>query len=127
MTVDQPPAPPPLPTQPPAQPPPPGSQPLPDQARGFFASLFDTRFDNLITPGLIRFIYILVMILMTIGYVVAVVAGFNSSGGSGVATLLLAPIFFLLYLILIRVWLELVVVAFKIREATEETARNTRR
>jgi hypothetical protein len=31
------------------------------------------------------------------------------------------------YLIVIRLWLELVVVAFKIREAAEEVADNTRR
>jgi magnesium-transporting ATPase (P-type) len=104
-----------------AQPSPSGSN-----QRGFFESLMDTRFDNLITPKLIRFLYIVSMIALAIGALVWIVAGFAHSAGTGVLFLVLAPLAALVYLIVVRLYLELIVVAFKIRDATEETAINTR-
>jgi hypothetical protein len=94
---------------------------------GFFASLMDTRFDSLITPSLIRFLYVVAMIVLAIGVVAVIIAGFVNSAGSGIVWLILAPIGALIYLILIRLWLELIVVTFKLREAAEEVAVNTRK
>lgn len=91
----------------------------------FLESLRDTRFNELITPKIIRFLYILFAILIAIGVVVAIIAAFANDAGSGVLTLILAPIVGLLWLILARVYLELVIVAFKIREAAETIAENT--
>jgi hypothetical protein len=95
--------------------------------RGFFNALMDTRFDSLITPSLIRVVYIIAMILIAIGMLVAIVAGFAESPGTGILFLILAPLFALFYLVVTRLWLELIVVLFKIRDASEETAVNTRR
>jgi uncharacterized protein DUF4282 len=95
--------------------------------RGFFSALLDTRFDSLITPSLVRFVYIIAMILIAIVVLVGIVAGFAESAGTGILALIIAPIFGLFYLIVTRLWLELVVVLFKIRDASEETAVNTRR
>lgn len=111
----------------PAPPPPP--QPPERQARGdgFFESLMDTRFDHLITPTMIRFLYIVAMILIALGALAVIIAAFAESAGGGVIALILAPIFALIYLIVTRLWLELVIVIFKIRDAAEEVAANTRR
>ncbi len=94
--------------------------------RGFFESLMDTHFDSLITPKLIRFLYVVGMIVLAVGALVWIIAGFARSGGTGVLFLVLAPLAALVYLIVLRLYLELIVVAFKIRDATEETAANTR-
>jgi Domain of unknown function (DUF4282) len=94
--------------------------------RGFFEALMDTRFDSLITPSLIRFLYVVAIIVLAIGALVAVISGFAHSAGSGILLLILAPIGALIYLIVIRLWLELIVVTFKIRDAAEEVAVNTR-
>ena len=94
--------------------------------RSFFESLMDTRFNSLITPKLIRFLYIVGMIALAIGTLVWVIAGFTHSAGEGVLFLILAPIVALVYLIVVRLYLELIVVAFKIRDAAEEIAENTR-
>ncbi len=94
---------------------------------GFFESLMDTRFDNLITPKLIRFLYIASMVVLAIGVIVAIIAAFADKVGTGIIFLVLAPIIALIYLIVIRLYLELIVVAFKIREAAEEVANNTRK
>jgi Domain of unknown function (DUF4282) len=95
--------------------------------RGFFEALMDTRFDSLITPSLIRFLYVVAIVILALGTLGAVIAGFAESAGSGILLLILAPIGALLYLIVIRLWLELIVVVFKIRDAAEEVASNTRR
>ena len=95
--------------------------------RGFFSALMDTRFDSLITPSLIRFLYLVAIILIALGVLAAIIAGFAESAGSGIVLLILAPIGGLIYLIVTRLWLELIVVAFKIRDAAEEVAVNTRR
>ena len=111
----------------PATPPPP--QPPAEQARryGFFESLLDTSFEHLITPTMIRFLYIVAIILIGLGALVAIIAGFAGSAGAGILALILAPIFALIYLIVTRLWLELILVIFKIRDAPEEVALNTRR
>jgi hypothetical protein len=95
--------------------------------QGFFSALMDTRFDNLITPSLIRLLYIVAIVLIGLGMLVAIIAGFAENAGTGVVLLILAPIGALIYVIVTRLWLELIIVAFKIREAAEEVAVNTRR
>jgi hypothetical protein len=110
------------------QPTPPAQPPSQNQSPGgFFEALMDTRFDRLITPSLIRFLYVVAIVLLALGALAVIIAGFAESAGTGVVLLILAPIGALLYLIVTRVWLELIVVAFKIREAAEEVAVNTRR
>ena len=106
------------------------AQPAPPQGspqRGFFSSLMDTNFNSLITPKLITFLYVVSIVLLAIGTIAFVIAGFAAKASTGVLLLILAPLGALIYLIVIRLWLELIVVTFKIRDATEETARNTRR
>lgn len=95
--------------------------------RGFLNALMDTRFDSLITPSLVRFVYVIAMILIAIGMLALIIAGFAESAGSGIVLLIIAPLLGLFYLIVTRLWLELIVVLFKIRDATEEVALNTRK
>ena len=95
--------------------------------RGFFNALMDTRFNSLITPSLVRVVYVIAMVLIVLGMLALVISGFADSAGSGVALLIIAPILGLFYLVVTRLWLELVVVLFKIRDAAEEVAVNTRR
>lgn len=101
------------------------SEELPRQ--GFFNALMDTRFNSLITPSLVRVVYVIAMILIALGMLAMIIGGFADSAGTGILFLILAPIIALFYLIVTRLWLELVVVLFKIRDASEETALNTRR
>lgn len=104
-------------------------QPVPppqfESGSGFFESLMDTRFDHLITPKLIRFLYVANMIILALGTLAVIISGFTHSAGSGILLLILAPIGALIYLIVVRLWLELIVVTFKIREAAEKVADNT--
>ncbi|MGN6256554.1 MAG: DUF4282 domain-containing protein [Solirubrobacterales bacterium] len=110
------------------QPTPPQQPPAQTQSPGgFFEALMDTRFDHLITLSLIRFLYVVAIIILALGTLAVIIGGFAESAGTGIVLLILAPIGALIYLIITRLWLELIVVAFKIREAAEEVAVNTRR
>lgn len=104
-----------------------GSDPPTQAQLGFFESLKDTRFNSLITPKLVRFLYIVSVVVLAIGVIVFIVSGFTHSAGTGVITLIVAPIIALIYLILVRLYLELIVVTFKIRDAAERVAENTGR
>ena len=92
-------------------------------SKGFFGSLFDASFDELITPRIVTVLYILFMIGIGLTALAFVVSAFSQSTGLGVVTLLVfAPLASQLYLILVRVTLELIIVIFKIRELTERIA-----
>ena len=88
----------------------------------FFASLFDFSFSRFVTLRLVKFLYVVSMILMVFVVIAVIIAGFTEavSGVETVGYIVLAPILALLYLIMIRVSLELVVVVFRIGETAAE-------
>lgn len=93
---------------------------------GFFAKLFDFSFEEFITLSIIKIIYILLLVLSGLG-ALAMFLGLASQGGVGVVFgLVVAPILFLVYVILTRVWLEFLIVVFRIERNSAEIARNTR-
>jgi hypothetical protein len=88
--------------------------------KGFFASLFDTSFTSLITTKIVKALYILSMVLIGIGALVLIIAAFAAKPAVGVIVLVVvAPIYVLVYLIWTRVFLELVIVLFRIMENTQ--------
>jgi hypothetical protein len=89
--------------------------------KGFFASLFDVSFTSFITTKIIKFIYVLTLALLGVGYVVVVLAAFDQSAGFGVLMLvLIGPLVFLLYAIYSRVLLEFIMAVFRIMETNTE-------
>jgi hypothetical protein len=52
-----------------------------------------------------------------------IIGGFSDSAGSGFLMLILAPIVFFLQIIFSRIWLELVIVAFKTADNTSYLVR----
>lgn len=98
-----------------------------DQAKGFFSRLFDLSFETFITTSIIKVLYIIFIVVAGLGALGYIGLGFSINAGAGVIFLILSPIFFLLYVIMARVWLEIVIVLFRINDQTAETARNTRK
>jgi len=92
------------------------------EKKGFLGALFDFSFSEFITIKLIKILYILGIIFSTIVAIVFIVSGFNISTGVGIIFLILSPLIFLLYVILIRIWLEIIIVIFKIAENTKQLA-----
>ena len=91
------------------------------ESRGFFGALFDISFSALITTKVIKFLYVLSMIVIGLVALFIVGAGFANSAASGVfALVVIAPLGGLLYLVYVRVLLELVIVIFRIMETNVE-------
>jgi hypothetical protein len=91
------------------------------QAKGFFSSLFDYSFSSFVTPGLIKALYVLATVLISLWTLLLVLAAFNVSSGAGAVMLLIGgPLFFLLSMIYARVFLELVIVFFRINGNVKE-------
>jgi hypothetical protein len=98
------------------------------EAKGFFGTLFDLSFSEFITTKLIKVLYILLLILVAIGFVIAffssLVTMFSRGGFlAGLLGIVLAPIGALIYVILARMWMELIIVIFRIAENTTELVR----
>jgi len=117
---------PPPPSYPPVAPAPPAYAPPSPPTRGFWASLFDLSFTSFVAPKIIKFLYVLLMILILLGTLYVVYLGLQA-GSMGLVMVIAAPIGAFLYLLLARMWLEVMIVLFRIAENTGDMARNTRR
>lgn len=101
------------------------------QAKGFFAGLFDFSFETFVALKVIKILYGLFLVLLALG----ILGGLGGSIMSmvqgevlaGLGILIALPFAALLYLILGRVYFELIIVGFKIAEDADEIARNTRK
>jgi hypothetical protein len=91
--------------------------------KGFFGSLFDFSFESFVFPKIIRVLYWIAVVVICLAYLAGVVYGFGQSTEYGVAALFLGPVVLLLYLIIVRVWMEVAIVLFRIYENTDIIAR----
>jgi len=110
----------------------PGYAPPSPPSKGFFGSLFDFSFTSFVAPKIIKFLFVLLIIGVILAALYVVYLGvqlMRAPGGESMGLLFLigAPIGAFLYLLLGRIWLEVMMVLFRIVEHTAEIARNTRR
>lgn len=100
-------------------------------SKGFFAGLFDFTFENLVALKVIKVLYGLFLLALALGILgglgTSVISVVNGQVLAGLGMLVLLPIGALLYLILGRVYFELIIVAFKMAEDLDEIAKNTRK
>ncbi|MEZ4503096.1 MAG: DUF4282 domain-containing protein [Dehalococcoidia bacterium] len=94
--------------------------------KNFFGRLFDFSFSEFITGSVIRFVYMLLVVLSGLGALAFLIGGLARGGGAAIGALVFAPIAFLVYVLLARIWLEVLIVIFRIAENTEEIARHMR-
>ena len=96
---------------------------------GFFKALFDIKFDAFVTPKIISLLYIIVMILIGIGFILMLISGFGSIIAGlrfsnwgmtfmGLVWLILSPVLTIVYLAFTRMFFEIVMVLFKIKDNT---------
>jgi hypothetical protein len=91
------------------------------EGKGFLASLLDTSFASLITPRVIKVIYIISMVVIGVAALAWIVAAFSDSVALGLVVLVIvAPLVSLLYLIYTRVLLEVIIALFRIMESNLE-------
>lgn len=93
---------------------------------GFFQALFDLSFSEFITTRIIKVLYVLAIIGVGL-FSLAIFLSFARAGVGGlIIGLIVAPLVFLLYVIFARVWLELVMIIFRIADYTRQIAQQGR-
>ena len=96
--------------------------------KGFVESLFDFSFTSFITPRLIKILYAVILIFITIGVIALVISGFSRGAGSGFLSLfIIAPLYAVLLVISARIYLELVIAVFRIVDLLSEVAEQGRK
>jgi len=95
--------------------------------KGFFASLFDFSFKEFITLKLLKILYILGILFIGLILLIFIVKSFDMSTKRGIEALIASPFIFLLFTILVRIWIEILAVVFRIAENTKIIAENTKK
>ncbi len=96
------------------------------ELKGFFGSLFDLHFTSFMTLKFLRIIYAILLVLILLGAATALIAGLASGDGlTIIAAIIFVPLIALLWLVLVRVQMELIAVLFRIGENTSLIARLT--
>ena len=90
------------------------------QNKGFFAGLFDLSFTEFITLRIIKCLFILAIIGSGIFALVVLVSLINEGGINILFAFIAAPIVFFLYILGARMWLELIIVLFRIADNTTQ-------
>ncbi|HRT05071.1 MAG TPA: DUF4282 domain-containing protein [Kiritimatiellia bacterium] len=93
------------------------------ETKGFFGRLFDLSFNEFITTKIITALYVCAMLGSGVWGLTILFGGFATKSFGGIlAGLVLAPIAFLVGTILARIWLETLIVLFRIAENTAKIA-----
>ncbi len=95
------------------------------QADGFFNRLFDMSFTRFITPSIIKLLFVLSIIVISLFSLFMLFGGLAALGSDdgaagGVVLIVFAPVYWLLGVIWSRVILELVIVFFRIETNTRD-------
>ena len=88
------------------------------ETKGFFSSLFDVSFTEFLTTRVIKIIFVLAIVFAAISAFGVLISFFSRGVFAGLLGLVLAPIVFIVYVLLARIWLEVVIVLFRIAENT---------
>ncbi|MGZ3474394.1 MAG: DUF4282 domain-containing protein [Polyangiales bacterium] len=113
----------------PAPAPAPQGPPSISSPKGFFSALFDLSFSSFITTKIIKFIFAVWLIVSVLGLLGGLVMGAMRLGDEpiqGILMILASPIAALLYIVIGRIYLELVIVLFRVAENVGEINQKTR-
>ena len=86
------------------------------QDKGFLGTLFDFSFSEFITTKVIKFILGLAMVVNAILTIVFIVGAFQTGWLGGIIVLILSPLLYLIMMLISRMYLELIIVIFRIAE-----------
>jgi hypothetical protein len=90
--------------------------------KGFFSSLLDFNFSSLITTRIIKVVYIIVTVAVSLGALAFLIAAVSQGGGDIVIGIIGAPLGWLLYMIFARISLEIIIIIFRIGEDVRRIA-----
>ena len=109
-------------TPPPSSTPAPAAPPGSDGSDGgFFARLFDTSFSAFVTPSIVQVLFVLGIVVISIVSLFMLIGGLATIDDGGLAIAVIAPLYWLLGVIWIRVLIEVVMVLFRIEANTRRS------
>jgi len=82
--------------------------------RGFVTSLMDFSFSEFVTPRIVSVLYMIGIIMTGMLVIAIVISSFKLDTTAGLFALLLSPLIIIINVIMLRLWLEVIVVLFKI-------------
>lgn len=91
------------------------------------APLLDFRFTRFITVKIVQVLYLVGIVVIALYTLAAVVGVFQTGAGKGIVALILSPLVFLISVLILRVYLEVIVVLFRIAENTARMAGSSER
>lgn len=93
------------------------------EQKSFFEVLFDLSFTEFVTTRLIKVVFVLGILFSALAGLQRIVWAFRFSGfGSGLLSLVVTPLLFLVAVLLIRIWCEMIIAIFRIAENTGRLA-----
>jgi len=87
-----------------------------EQQKGFIGMIFDTSFSEFVTTRVIKVLLVLAMIVNAIMVIVMIVTGFSGGFWQGLIILILSPLIYLIMMLVSRIYLELLIVVFRIAD-----------
>lgn len=97
-----------------------------DNAKGFFAALFDFSFSSYVTKKFIKLIYVLATIMIGLATFIFLIGALATGRGATIVMgIFLVPLVGLLYLIWVRVSLEVLAVIFGIADDTSAIRKSS--
>ncbi|NOZ21024.1 MAG: DUF4282 domain-containing protein [Planctomycetes bacterium] len=92
------------------------------EEKGFFGALFDLSFSSFVTTKLIKVLYLLIIAIAALGALGILASAAMAGGLRALIGVVVAPIVFILWVLGGRVWLELIIVMFRIAENVSKIA-----
>lgn len=84
----------------------------------FFGGLFDFSFTKFVTIRIIKVLFIIMIILSGLWSMAFLISLITQGAGAALLGLIIAPLIFFFSVLMARVWLEVIVVLFRIAENT---------
>ncbi len=94
------------------------------EVKSLLKSLFDFQFNDFVTVRVIRILYVISVALCALAALYGLIYGLLSGIASALLSLILAPILFIFYVLAARVFLELVLVVFRISSDVRKIAES---
>lgn len=94
-----------------------------DEMSSLLTAIFDLSFKEFVTTRLVRFIYILGLVLGALFSLPYIALALQGGVLFALGAIILVPVIYLLFAMNLRVILELIIVLFRIAENTDRMAR----
>ena len=89
-----------------------------ENPKNIFGCLCDLTFKEFVTTKVIKLLYVLIVVASAIVTLGTIIKGFGLKFGHGLICLILSVIGFALTVIIARIWLEVIIILFRIEENT---------